>query len=539
MNNDAFRALINQQRKSSGAEKSTKEIAREAVENEFENKRRRGGGGGGGRRGRGDYDDSDGSSDDETGGRNLRSEKDASAQEERDVPEWKRRRREKRLKEGGDADAPEYRDRAKERREGNNVDYADLQGLTQSGAGDRKKQVELSKYLGGDEEHTHLVKGLDKMLAEKVRREDMAGGATEAGDLDQLLEEAYASKQGRRRPQQAQDWQTTEPTTQLGKSVRECLLRKKHHDGTLVKSNPTIQKAIQRSVLTFSLEADVRHRQLAWEVPRISVRASGHRSTAKVTPLSQHMIQTIAKKLDAKIDAGAIKDKEGSKYHVRANGEGQCGTKSDKVAPLGEDSNRQANTNEGAKRTPNSDDSEDATWSEDIFENAGVYVALAPTAAKPAAVTADPAADENGNNDQGSAKDVSKRTKHSVFQHLMPAPAKPAAAPKILQRRPQPHVPRQAPRPKRNVIERDVFGGPDPTDASGQTPYATRRGPTSAAIAGVSMTGYQGGYGEEMDVDFGGDEEGRRKEDDDVDEGGGDGEGEGAKKKSKSDEDED
>jgi IK cytokine len=32
-------------------------------------------------------------------------------------------------------------------------------------------QVTISKYLGGDEEHTHLVKGLDVALARRVRRE--------------------------------------------------------------------------------------------------------------------------------------------------------------------------------------------------------------------------------------------------------------------------------------------------------------------------------------------------------------------------------
>ena len=41
----------------------------------------------------------------------------------------------------------------------------------------RKLSVEKSKYLGGDEEHTHLVKGLDFALLAKVRSE--MGGTKE------------------------------------------------------------------------------------------------------------------------------------------------------------------------------------------------------------------------------------------------------------------------------------------------------------------------------------------------------------------------
>ena len=160
MNNDAFRALINKQRQESTAEKSTKEIAREAVENEFQKKRSRLGGG---KRGRGGFhqgygSDSDGASSDDgldnDKTKKLGHEKDTK--EEEDEPEWKRRRREKKLlQEGGN----EYRDRAKERREGRNVDYKSLEGMAaQSSEDDRRRQAELSKYLGGDIEHTHLVR---------------------------------------------------------------------------------------------------------------------------------------------------------------------------------------------------------------------------------------------------------------------------------------------------------------------------------------------------------------------------------------------
>ena len=82
-------------------------------------------------------------------------------------------------------EGPGYRDRAKERREEANPDYEGDQalfpgaapgkvpGYAPPGAQDELRQlsVEESKYLGGDMEHTHLVKGLDFALLRKVRAE--------------------------------------------------------------------------------------------------------------------------------------------------------------------------------------------------------------------------------------------------------------------------------------------------------------------------------------------------------------------------------
>jgi len=82
----------------------------------------------------------------------------------------------------------QYRDRARERREDANPDYQDAAAALQPGPtlpalqvhGDRgtsvfksreEVTVEESKFLGGDIEHTHLVKGLDYALLQKVRTE--------------------------------------------------------------------------------------------------------------------------------------------------------------------------------------------------------------------------------------------------------------------------------------------------------------------------------------------------------------------------------
>ncbi|XP_020101197.1 suppressor of mec-8 and unc-52 protein homolog 2 [Ananas comosus] len=89
-----------------------------------------------------------------------------------------RRKEEKRE----EPETPKYRDRAKERREDQNPDYEPTElgafhAVAPPGTVDlrladaHKISIENSKYLGGDLEHTHLVKGLDYALLHKVRSE--------------------------------------------------------------------------------------------------------------------------------------------------------------------------------------------------------------------------------------------------------------------------------------------------------------------------------------------------------------------------------
>lgn len=518
MDNAAFRALVNERRPDGG--KSTKEIAREAVEDEFARKRKgRGGGGGrrGGRGGRDEYGSDSGGSSDEDAGKKWGKDKIGKDEkgEEEDEPEWKRRRREKK--------APEYRDRARERREGKASDYSAIEGLAPSGAEeeDRKRRAELSKYLGGDEEHTHLVRGLDKALAEKVRREEMGGGGSqEDGDLDDLLEEAYAEKRGTAGGRR--DWRTAKPKSELGKSVLGYLLQKGTGEGAppqtgaagRAKGNPAVQKSIQRAVLTFSLNADARRRREAWEAPRTSVRSfaprEGEATGNRMNPLNRHMIATIAKKLDG----GSNRQKERSRYGSlpekkegetgKASGNGKGGGDARRTEEA--DSTKAAKVTEATNgNTAKEDDSDD-----DIFADAGEYVPQAPP--KP---TEQGSVAENDEADKSTEETEEKpKQKESIFDNLLQedAPAAPARQPQQPQslsvKQPQPPS-------KKKVIERDLFGGGQETD---QLPYHKRRGPQSAAMEGVSMTTYRGGYGEEMDVDFGGFEEDRRKKKDDDDE---------------------
>lgn len=78
----------------------------------------------------------------------------------------------------------EYRDRAAERRTGGHAEVEEEEKLL------RKIDYERSKFLGGDLEHTHLVKGLDFALLAKIRAET---DNAEDDDVEQALE-ASSSK---------------------------------------------------------------------------------------------------------------------------------------------------------------------------------------------------------------------------------------------------------------------------------------------------------------------------------------------------------
>ncbi|GAB4853692.1 Smu-2 suppressor of mec-8 and unc-52 protein [Ancistrocladus abbreviatus] len=94
---------------------------------------------------------------------------------------YKERAHRRKEEKAEEPEVPKYRDRAKERREDQNPDYEPTElgfhavappGTVDIRSADANKlSIEKSKYLGGDVEHTHLVKGLDYALLHKVRSE--------------------------------------------------------------------------------------------------------------------------------------------------------------------------------------------------------------------------------------------------------------------------------------------------------------------------------------------------------------------------------
>uniref|UniRef100_A0A182NNA6 RED-like N-terminal domain-containing protein n=1 Tax=Anopheles dirus TaxID=7168 RepID=A0A182NNA6_9DIPT len=99
--------------------------------------------------------------------------------------------------------AEKYRDRARERRDGANPDYQNLDSSSSTSAyravapdaksgmdaaERRRQQIQESKFLGGDMEHTHLVKGLDYALLQKVRSEIMAKEHEQEDEMEKLVD---------------------------------------------------------------------------------------------------------------------------------------------------------------------------------------------------------------------------------------------------------------------------------------------------------------------------------------------------------------
>ncbi|XP_041972051.1 protein Red [Aricia agestis] len=98
--------------------------------------------------------------------------------------------------------AEKYRDRARERRDGvNDINPSDPTSTAGSAyravapdlksgmdAKERRRQmIQESKYLGGDMEHTHLVKGLDYALLQKVRSEIQTREQEEEAEMERLV----------------------------------------------------------------------------------------------------------------------------------------------------------------------------------------------------------------------------------------------------------------------------------------------------------------------------------------------------------------
>ncbi|KAI6096961.1 RED-like protein N-terminal region-domain-containing protein [Pisolithus croceorrhizus] len=108
-----------------------------------------------------------------------------------------------------------YRDRASERREGISNDYAEVEAILEDfekRATREGKDVieEQRKYLGGDSQHTILVKGLDVSLLEQNKARVAA-----STEEDDVLEQAFVEATS----------QVTEPVTRSKKRTREEIIR--------------------------------------------------------------------------------------------------------------------------------------------------------------------------------------------------------------------------------------------------------------------------------------------------------------------------
>lgn len=362
MNNDAFRALVNQSvsgEGSSSTKKSTKEIAREAVEQEISQKARK----------------------------KQQKQKYTEDEEEEEEDERGKKR---------------YRDRATERRKGLNLDYKEDVEV-------KKVKKEMTKYLGGDEEHTHLVKGLDYALAESVRR----GMKND----EQQQQDHTRHDIPKRRIVNIDTWISH---SDLGQSVLLFLTKKKMQ----MKSS----SMIHQTTFLFNVEGNVHDLKNAWEIPAtriISSSQSDNMLFQRMTPLDDNVLDRIK----------AVT---------------QCNTREEVQKRTKKETKHQQQQQLFSEETKKQK-GEVSDDNDDIFEDAGCdyYVAPVSEANKP-------------------TSSVTKKV--AIFTELSE------------QAHPQENVRTQVP--------------PAVISATATT--------TTTGKQGLSMSYYDGLYGEEMDVDFDG-----------------------------------
>jgi hypothetical protein len=283
-------------------------------------------------------------------------------------------------------------------------------------------------------EHTHLVKGLDKALAEKVRREEQMTRRMQQSsshhqsigiddtttlDLDEMLEDAYNNNttQKKKEPKElvTSDWRSTKQTrTELGTSMLNYLLQKEQksiYSSTLSSAsssaavmNPSavpiqhsnissssssttlmVQRSIQQTIYNFALMSNVHQRHGAWEVPQIRILSTTSQMTSgsrrdNMSPLSKDIIMAIKKKLDSRASSSSSltnSNEKSNNYpssasHVDAKTKLKT-TKKKNSEEETEDPSRESYNDDNIYRNGENTDNDDSDDDSDIFDNVGTY----------------------------------------------------------------------------------------------------------------------------------------------------------------------
>ncbi|XP_015513368.1 protein Red [Neodiprion pinetum] len=139
--------------------------------------------------------------------------------------------------------AEKYRDRARERRDGTNADYQSEDPMNTASAyravapdvksgmdaAERRRQmIQQSKFLGGDMEHTHLVKGLDYALLQKVRSEIEAKEQEQEIEMEKLVKPKKDKEKDKKEVEKKEE--EMQFKTKIGRNIHKTLaiMRSKH-----------------------------------------------------------------------------------------------------------------------------------------------------------------------------------------------------------------------------------------------------------------------------------------------------------------------
>jgi IK cytokine len=333
MNNEEFRKLIKSSAGTSQKEekgKSTKEIVREVVEQEFRERRRRNK-----KRGRDeDYFSDDDDDDNEDDDRRTRDQKEQTSKGNKSNNDETAAFKVKK----DQTKKPKYRDRAKERREGKNQ-YSNMAVS--------HLDEEMTKYLGGDEEYTHLVRGLDIALAEKVKRDEQLKSSRitkqddNAIDLDKVIEETVSTNRQRTSCTVGSGSLEVHKLTNLSSGMISYLNNRlesikdksqsRHHEG---KKTRQAAQLLVRTTLNFSLDANIYQRYKSWEIPKENTLPASEYERSFQSPHCTPVDSKLLERIKVVYSRHASNDKKAEK--VKA--ESKCSNDvSDKFDPESDD----------------------------------------------------------------------------------------------------------------------------------------------------------------------------------------------------------
>lgn len=243
--------------------------------------------------------------------------------------------------------AEKYRDRARERRDGSTQDFPPNDTVSGSNAyravapdsksgldaAERRRQmIQESKFLGGDMEHTHLVKGLDYALLQKVRSEIIVKEQEQEIQLEKLAEEQMAEQIEKEKAEE--DLRTSdefEHRTAMGRNIFNTI---QFYRSRNVERNELFAPSRMAYVIDLDDEAET-------DIPTTLIRSKGD------VPQSEMEVQTLTTN-DIVINKLAQ-----ILSYLRQGGKGKKNKRRDKDKPLLQDDDGHAESNEHDKNRSN------------------------------------------------------------------------------------------------------------------------------------------------------------------------------------------
>ena len=435
MDNEAFSSLVKERVK----QKSTKEIAREVVEEEFQQKQKH-------------------------SKKRILQNKETTPLSKR----WKQQQQQDKQQQDKQTQSVEqYRDRAKERREGReNIDYNDT---TSSSNQLSSIEKEMTKYLGGEEKYTHLVKGLDYSLAQKVRREQQQQTTTTATTNDtkkQQHDKTIVSFSSLSSTLQ-QSSLVTNVYSYLQQKQTSNKLQPTTNQLSSMKQQPSkLGQAIQRTTITFSLRAHPGNIYHSWQLPKESTYSQLQQQQQQTNKRNSiHFHPSFLKRIDQAFTTSTTTKNNQTNY-TQPN----CDTTTTTTTTTSDTKNHSQNN------IQHHDDF-------DIFENEEEYIP--PTLSKTNLSTS--------NNQSLSTHSTSQKTS-SIFTGLLLHHNTIDTKEKQDNSEETLSTQKEKEGKQKPIIERDILGG-DENKTNFTFHQQNKNG-------GISISTYAGGYGEETDTDL-------------------------------------